>query len=348
MVTEKQYLTLSKLAYANFTDAKGKSLGQINFSKLLSANEISIWSELINEMSDWQLLAYENKNEQSGFCGTAFKNQLTGEIVFALRGTEPNLRYHSLIPEDFLTDAQIALGDRASEESNQFKDAYNFVKNTVAKEYNKGKDMNNDRLAEIIRQNGVSFTGHSLGGGLSQYLSFKTGGKAVTFNGVGIGQSLNTNIPVEQYNVLDIVNTDDIIGNYGLQLGQTRYIKCNTSVSSKDAQALVEVINTLTAIKSGTMGKIEQIASLKHIFEAMNKNTRHFLLFQCRFEAHGLESLLCSVDPNNNLTQNTVAKSEVQGLCDALTNASRVVSQDMRESKVSTLLYLAKLIDEKL
>ena len=349
LVTEKQYLTLSKLAYANFINTGvdtniGKSLGQINFPEILSANA-GLWSDLINEMSDWQLLAYATKNDQSGFCGTAFKNQTTGEIVFALRGTEPSLNYHLLIPEDFLTDAQIALGGSSIGKPNQFKDTYDFIKNTMANIYNNGEDMNNDQLIQILQQTGTSFTGHSLGGGLSQYLSFTTGQRSVTFNGVGIWQALDTDIPANQFNVLDIVNADDIIGNFGIQLGQTRYIKGNISVSSADARALSEVINTITEMRKGTMGKIEKLLAIKHICEAMNENTKGFLLRQCRFEAHGLESFFCSIDPSNNLTQNNVATSEVQNLCDALMNASRVVSQDM--SKFSTLQHLVKLIDKK-
>lgn len=168
-----------------------------------------------NELGDWTLINYQDNNHLSGFARAAFKNEQTGEIVFTFRGTEDDVKDHLLIPEDFFTDAQLALPGAPLIKPNQFKDAYDFVKQTIANQI--GIDANNmtkEELSSYIQQSGSSFTGHSLGGGISQYLTYMTGGSAVTFNGVGIGQVLGIT-DFDQYDVTDYVIADDFIGNYG-------------------------------------------------------------------------------------------------------------------------------------
>ena len=82
-----------------------------------------------------------------------------------------------------------------------------------------------------------SFTGHSLGGGIAQYMTYFTGGKynAVTFNAPGIAQVLPGVNPRDYDNtVTDYVNENDFIGLYGTRLGKEIYIKDRGSKSSRD------------------------------------------------------------------------------------------------------------------
>ena len=120
-------------------------------------------------MSNWTLSNYQG-NTNSGFAGAAFQDS-TGEIVIASRGTEPSLS----TAIDFLNDAQIYTG-WSEKLIGQMGDAESFVRTTLGI----------DALSNYNYSN-VSFTGHSLGGGLTEYLAYMTGANAMTFNAVGVG-----------------------------------------------------------------------------------------------------------------------------------------------------------------
>ena len=90
-------------------------------------------------------------------------------------------------------------------------------------------------MFKALNQNSnVSFTGHSLGGGLAQYMTYVTsdmesgdiGVKSVTFNGVGIGQN-TWDIEIwgngYRYNSTNHINSGDFTGNYGMGLGSQVY-----------------------------------------------------------------------------------------------------------------------------
>uniref|UniRef100_A0A7S1V4L5 Fungal lipase-like domain-containing protein n=1 Tax=Grammatophora oceanica TaxID=210454 RepID=A0A7S1V4L5_9STRA len=91
-----------------------------------------------------------------------FKHKDTGHLVLAFRGTEP------LSIADWLSDAKQVLG-----KSRQYKTAVGLAKRKV-------KDLGENGDVEI------SFTGHSLGGGLATACALATGKKAVVFDAAGL------------------------------------------------------------------------------------------------------------------------------------------------------------------
>jgi len=99
--------------------------------------------------------------DTSGYKGYAFKNNITGEIVIANRGTEPT---SSL---DLAADLQMA--------ANKLPDQYQFAKQFLDQIVN---DPSNAGAS-------ITITGHSLGGSLAQLLAAQTGLSAVTFNPYG-------------------------------------------------------------------------------------------------------------------------------------------------------------------
>jgi ABC-type oligopeptide transport system substrate-binding subunit len=91
MATEQEYLVLSKLAYVNYEEipVNNRYIGQsiTNFDYSLSNHpEVEGWRNDLNQMSDWQIINYTNNNNTTGYCGVAFRNTVTNEIIIANRG----------------------------------------------------------------------------------------------------------------------------------------------------------------------------------------------------------------------------------------------------------------------
>ena len=109
--------------------------------------------------SGWVLLQTSPQNS-SGYDGAAFRNNMTGEIVVAHRGTEP-LTFDG----DWTSNLQMGVNQLP----NQYQDAQQFLANVQAA--NRGAS--------------ISITGHSLGGALAQLTAADTGLPATTFNAYG-------------------------------------------------------------------------------------------------------------------------------------------------------------------
>lgn len=96
----------------------------------------------------------------SGFASKLYKDKQTGEYVLAFRGTEPNWKERN----DIINDLEQGVGW----ESEQYKKAIALARTLDAQ----------------LKQSGarLTFTGHSLGGGLATASSAATGRRAVVFN----------------------------------------------------------------------------------------------------------------------------------------------------------------------
>lgn len=101
--------------------------------------------------SGWELLQTPPDNP-AGYDGAAFKNNITGEIVIAHRGTEP-LTFDG----DWTSNLQMG--------ANQLPDQYQYAKDFV------DRIMNSPDYAGAS----VTITGHSLGGALAQLTAAETG-----------------------------------------------------------------------------------------------------------------------------------------------------------------------------
>lgn len=108
----------------------------------------------------WEVVRVDNDNE-TGYRGALYQGVFNGktEYIYATQGTNPE----SI--QDWVNNAQQIFG-----QSPQYKQSVKFAQQ-YADEYS-----------------GVSFTGHSLGGGLASVNALTTEGKAVTFNAAGISE----------------------------------------------------------------------------------------------------------------------------------------------------------------
>ena len=247
MVKTIEYLNLSALAYADFkkSDAgltldeiirdeqKNKSRKNFNLSDpqlfalqdssnplrsfvLLSQSPLT-YTRTVKDRNGIRTITVENE-----FSCIALQNPETKEIIFAFRGTN-NFG-------DWDTDGLIGSRVFPADWMGQFAAARKFVFQTL-NQY--GPICYNDQKAmfkAIGQGSNVSFTGHSLGGALAQYMTYKTakldkgdaGIKSVTFDAVGIGDNVGvSSIDAGKYNSTDHVNSLDWVGTYGLQLGKT-------------------------------------------------------------------------------------------------------------------------------
>ncbi|WP_042201767.1 calcium-binding protein, partial [Paenibacillus camerounensis] len=145
MVTDYEYMRLSQEIYKKQTT--GPNLLEINVPDKYSLTD-----------SKWRVLSVEDQNAQNGFYGASFarvaNGQMTGEIVFACRGSEGPIPFNvDWYKENINLDwysPQFLLG------------AIQLFKNTQ-------KLVNYNELRNVK----YNFTGHSLGGKLAQQLLYE-------------------------------------------------------------------------------------------------------------------------------------------------------------------------------
>jgi len=120
----------------------------------------------------WEIYNTSPIESDSGYAGQAYINRSTGEVVIAHRGTEPTTT------GDLIADLQLALDAIPTQYTN---DLTNFVSQVKAQ-----------MTIEGLNTNGISYTGHSLGGVLAQlsvieeFKNGNTSAQAVVFDSPGV------------------------------------------------------------------------------------------------------------------------------------------------------------------
>ena len=113
-------------------------------------------------VAGWTVVDAEPKNGQdkaNGFAAAAYRNNTTGDVVIAYRGTS----------EKRDAGADLAIGSPLAAWDSQFKDTLDFAK----------------RVKDAHPHAAISVTGHSLGGGLAQVASQAYGFHGITFDPAG-------------------------------------------------------------------------------------------------------------------------------------------------------------------
>lgn len=134
--------------------------------------------------SDWVILKVNGTEYflgDAGFAAATYLNKVTGEVVISYRGTGDF--------SDFATDTVFAsnnLTTQITEAENYYTQVVQHIedyKNDIKDEFG----LTNTAFANFIDlQNSLNFTGHSLGGGLAQYMGAITGHSTVIFNALGM------------------------------------------------------------------------------------------------------------------------------------------------------------------
>ena len=257
-LTTTQYLALAQFVYNDFSQ-DDISNPKNRISDLLDRYEVQHENEpvlaALSEISDWKLVGFQ-ANTSQGFAGMAFQNPDTGEIVFSFRGTEEGWL-------DYRTDFWLAVGGVPA----QFTDVANFY-NSVTTSYPTST---------------VSFTGHSLGGALAQYMTYYTDGDGYseTFNAISpvpsimaMDTSFTSKWDSFYGRSVDHVNSNDWVGMYhGRDLGETRrYLSNNDLVdyTKVNFDALADMLYIRLQMLEGTIGMVEGQGRLDNYIK--NKN----------------------------------------------------------------------------
>lgn len=208
MISVREYILLSTLSYCNFgEDEYGKNLEEIfknpvntkvitgTFTILLPKNREFFLNYFGDVLKEWKVFYVDNRTSQSlkenssGFYAVAFQK---GErVVIAYRGSEKYPLEDAY--KDFIeTDLAIGLGKIPLQFYEGVEVYYHLV----------------NRLK--VPQNNIILTGHSLGGGIAQYVALSVDKisnyipYAYTWNAVGINRD-------GIVSVLDFIDLDKIL-----------------------------------------------------------------------------------------------------------------------------------------
>lgn len=170
MVSEKEYFLLSFLSYCNFTkkhyhknlyevwsENKDFNLCQSSFITLQLKFQSLFLQFFEKELKEWHIVFHDNRrarklsSSQSGFYAICFQNQQE-EYVLAFRGSEINPIEDAY--QDFIsTDLAIGMGK-------------------IPVQFHEGVEVYEKLIQHFhLQPSQLSLTGHSLGGGIAQYVA---------------------------------------------------------------------------------------------------------------------------------------------------------------------------------
>jgi RHS repeat-associated protein len=178
----------------------------------------------------------------SGFRAALYKKG--SMYVLAIAGTE------DLFGPDGLTDAKQLVG--------------------LAKQYGEGLALAKDLLKDSNIRNNLTVTGHSLGGGIANYISINTGIHAVTFNAAGLSffttgfnRSSNTDAYILRTDPLNAVQGGLIVPSAG---GRKHYLTPDNNIGSYvNGHSIDHVIEALTPDKPSSFSIKQTINTLIRI-----------------------------------------------------------------------------------
>ena len=144
-------------------------------------------------INGWECI--DAQSYENGYYVEAYKKG--NQIIMVSRGTEPSSK------KDLLNDLEMGV-DKLPNQLNSAKEFYSKIKEKY------GKD------------NDIIFTGHSLGGSISQTLGSETGNETVTFSAYGVQDSYSPNLKYRE-NITNYGKEKDgvFMSNIDKQIGKT-------------------------------------------------------------------------------------------------------------------------------
>jgi len=254
---------------------------------VINTEQINEFVDIINEVGDlnkillkgdilgnWDVVLTQSSYE-NGFYGVTLKNLKTKELLLVFRGTDFTQT------NDVLTDFAIGL-DFVSRQQKEALLLY-------------GNSKNLGTVATLI--------GHSLGGGIAEFIGAIKGTKTYTFNGIGVKHLIDGVYKPKKPNCSNIENYIcklDLVGNL--------FEHCsNNSFYIEEPQSLMHsnniglIIRTFKALKN-VISKFNRIADFINDFiYRQNIAAKKFAIpniIQCLKEAHNVDNFR-NLSPTN-------------------------------------------------
>ena len=266
-LTPEQYMALSTAAYGKYTNTNKNTTFRDMLGKkdqnIISDSDSSTSIELHASLSDYKLLDFTSTS--SGFRAAAFQNPETGEIVFSFKGTDfdpSNPKTYMDTAKDIANaDAQIAFGVSTGLPA-QFTEAEQFV----------------NRVLSSHSNSGCTFTGHSLGGALAQYMTYKTGHKSTTFNAPGVANLIESvtgqKIDYKYYKdkSINYANESDFIGNLwsDARIGSNKIVRSKLNSTTTSDLVAIYKMQAMVALGGPFMPFIGGGVTLKIFIDGLN------------------------------------------------------------------------------
>lgn len=227
------------------SDELYKEISDLAYQKNVTAGT-SLTEE--GDYAQWKVIEPEGAklhNKVSGFDSVILHNNQTNQIVIGYRGTEPDGSWLGRAA-DYETDVFDVLGGRTRELEDAVTDPnhHNIFKKSFIQSIKDDIDWENNQFhqAEVLYEQvkakypdaSISLTGHSLGGGLAQYVAARQDLSAMTYSAPSVTNLLDdaslakVNEGYYDGKVVNIVQPNDSVGAGGLfeydrHVGSTYY-----------------------------------------------------------------------------------------------------------------------------
>lgn len=184
------------------SDELYKEISDLAYQKNVTAGT-SLTEE--GDYAQWKVIEPEGAklhNKVSGFDSVILHNNQTNQIVIGYRGTEPDGSWLGRAA-DYETDVFDVLGGRTRELEDAVTDPnhHNIFKKSFIQSIKDDIDWENNQFhqAEVLYEQvkakypdeSISLTGHSLGGGLAQYVAARQDLSAMTYSAPSVTNLLD-------------------------------------------------------------------------------------------------------------------------------------------------------------
>lgn len=312
-ITEKEYLFLSIFVYLNIGEnQEGKTAKEIFISlgnriqgglyfKTLTPDHIEMFLKYFEtELEEWKLFHIEDKrattkkflssSSRTGFFSASFKKE--EKVVIAFRGSE-TFPFEEAYKDFVENNLVLGLGKKPV----QFNDAFQVYEKHLLE-------------LEVPREK-INITGHSLGGGLAQYVALSSSRKyeyipkTVTWNAVGVNRDgmilledfidyskvLKEKFPNEELLLKEMENFKSsyftILNSFSLKKRETIFqiFEKNSKLDgvlngildkiTKDLEKKADLKNSLINILFKNLKIVEEVQKAKEFLKNIEENTHY-------------------------------------------------------------------------